>query len=71
MTFLIDELWKLDFNSWSDSELKDLFNYIEKVLSDQNCLLRSIKKFSLMFCTYNVDITWLDEIAEGIKNVAT
>jgi hypothetical protein len=34
MTFLIDELWKLDFNSWSDSELKDLFNYIEKVLSD-------------------------------------
>ena len=24
-----------------------------------------------MFCTYNVDITWLDEIAEGIKNVAT
>ena len=25
MTFLIDELWRLDFNSWSDSELKDLF----------------------------------------------
>ena len=71
MTFLIDELWKLDVNSWSDSELKDLFNYLERVFSDENCLLRSIKKFCLMFCTYNVDITWLDEIAEGIKNVAT
>ena len=71
MTFLIDGLWKLDLNSWSDSELKDLFSYLEKVLSDENCLLRSIKKFCLMFCTYNVDITWLDEIAEGIKNVAT
>ena len=70
MNFLIDGLWKLDLNSWSDSELKDLFNYLERVLSDENCLLRSIKKFCLMFCTYNVDFTWLDEIAEGIKNVA-
>ena len=71
MSTLIDGLWKLDLNSWSDAELKDLFIYIEKALSDENCLLRSIKKFCLMFCTFNVQITWLDEIAEGIKNVAT
>ena len=25
--------------------------------------------FSLFFTCYNVDVTWLDEIAEGLKNL--
>ena len=27
--------------------------------------------FCLFFTTYNVDVTWLDEIAEGLKNATT
>ena len=32
-------------------------------------ILRSSMLFSLFFASFEVDVTWLDEIAEGLKNV--
>ena len=71
MSFLIDQLWKTDLNSWSPGEVLELSKFLYEIFSDENCILRSILQFCLMFCTFKVDITWLDEIAEGIKNAAT
>ena len=34
-------------------------------------MLRSALLFNLTFCCLDVDITWLDEIAEGLKNVTS
>ena len=34
-------------------------------------MMRSVSLFSLVFPSINVDVTWLDEIAEGLRNVLT
>jgi hypothetical protein len=34
-----------------------------------NSLLSSVTLFALAFSSYEVDITWLDEISEGLKHI--
>lgn len=34
-------------------------------------MLRSVALFSLVFATVDVDVTYLDETAEGLRNVLT
>ena len=71
MNLLLQKMYEVDFESWSEDELKNFYRFLESVFSNENHVLRSILKYCLMFNNFEVDITWLDEIAEGIKNVAT
>jgi hypothetical protein len=34
-----------------------------------NSLLSSVTLFALAFSSFEVDITWLDEISEGLKHI--
>jgi hypothetical protein len=34
-----------------------------------NSLLSSVTLFALAFSSFKVDITWLDEISEGLKHI--
>ena len=38
-------------------------------MTKDNSLLSSVVLFSLSFICFEADVTWLDEIAEGLKNV--
>ena len=55
--------------SFSEDEVKTLTDSLKAFFSRDASLLRSIMFFSLSFSCINVDITWLDEIAEGLKHV--
>ena len=35
---------------------------------DENGLSRTILMFSLMMCAHKVEVTWIDEISEALKN---
>jgi hypothetical protein len=57
--------------AWTWTDYKNLTTFLKKLFEDENCVLRSVMKFSLMLINFNPDVTWLDEISEALKNTAT
>lgn len=48
--------------------MNELTGSFKALFARDASLLKTCMMFSLFFTTYNVDVTWLDEIAEGLKN---
>ena len=61
----------IDTATWSESDLNDLMQCFKALFSRDASILRSSMLFSLFFASFEVDVTWLDEIAEGLKHVLT
>jgi len=57
--------------SLSEAELSSLTGALRAFFSREASMLRSALLFNLTFCCLDVDITWLDEIAEGLKSVTS
>lgn len=57
--------------NWTWTDYKNLTTFLKKLFEDENCVLRSVMKFSLMQINFNPDVTWLDEVSEALKNTAT
>ena len=58
-----------NFESWTDEEINGLSEFASSMISRDNSLLSTVTLFALSFSSFEVDITWLDEISEGLKNV--
>ena len=71
ISYLLDMIQTEDMSSWTLTTYKQLFTFLEHLFQDENCILRSVMKFSLMLVNINPDVTWLDEITEALKNTAT
>ena len=56
---------------WSVSDLDNVLDCCKTLFSRESSILRSSMLFSLFFTSFEVDVTWLDEIAEGLKQVLT
>ena len=58
-------------SQWTEEDLKNFTDFLKKIFSKESSILRSAALFSLFFCSFEVDVTWLDEIAEGLKHTTT
>lgn len=70
LNLIVDEL-HAQTSQWTEDDLKNLSDFLKKIFSDPNSILRSGMFFSLFFSSFESDITWLDEIAEGLKHMTT
>ena len=61
----------LDSKSFSADEFKQLTEALNNFFARDASLLRSIMLFSLTFCSFEVEVIWLDEIAEGLKHTTS
>lgn len=52
----------------SDEKIKSFFAFLAGVFNDENGVPRVILMFSLMMMAHKADVTWVDEIAEALKN---
>ena len=52
-------------------EVDKLTQFLKKIFSRDASILCSCMLFCLFFTSYKVDVKWLSEIAEGLKNVTT
>mgnify|MGYP000890461902 CR=1 FL=1 len=56
---------------WSDKgQINQFYTYMCDIFSQDFSLLRVIQLFSLMMSAHKAEVTWLDEIAEALKNCA-
>ena len=65
---LIDEAHT---SQWSEEDLKNFTDFLKKIFSKETSILRSTILFSLFLSSFEVNVTWLDEIAEGLKHTTT
>ena len=49
----------------------NLTNFLKTIFSRDTSILRTSMFFSLFFASFEVEVTWLDEIAEGLKHMTT
>ena len=68
MNTLNRALKELDASNFTAEEFKSLTESFYNFFARDAALLRSIIFFSITFCSYDVEIMWLDEIAEGLKH---
>lgn len=61
----------IDTATWTVSELENLMRCFKSLFSRDSSILRTSMLFSLFFTSFEVDVTWLDEIAEGLKHILT
>ena len=61
----IDEM---QISQWTEEDLKNFTDFLKRIFQKESSIIRSITLFSLFFCSFEVDVTWLDEIAEGLKH---
>lgn len=56
---------------WEDSDqVQKFYDFISKLFNAENSLPRIALMFSLMMSAHKPEVTWLDEIAEALKNCA-
>lgn len=58
-----------DIDSFTKEESLTLIQQLKSILSKDKTVLSSVFFMTISFACYDADVTWLDEIAEGIKNV--
>jgi hypothetical protein len=71
MNTLNSQLQKLDPASYSEADVQSLTESLQAFFSRDASMLRTASLFCLVFVSIDADITWLDEIAEGLKLVLT
>ena len=71
LNFALGEIEKIDWEGWTEEHGIALFKFLEGLFSDENSILRCVQMFNLMVLGFKPDITWLDEIAEALKNAVT
>ena len=56
---------------WENKEhVKEFYSFISKLFNSENSIPRIVLMFSMMMCAHKPHVTWLDEIAEALKNCA-
>lgn len=56
---------------WPDDEqIKAFYDFLSSLFDAENSIPRVSLMFNLMMVTHKPDVTWLDEIAEALKNSA-
>ena len=53
-----------------EGQVQSFFNFLAAIFNDENGVPRVILMFSLMMMAHKADVTWIDEIAEALKNCA-
>jgi hypothetical protein len=71
MNHLNQSIDEMQTSQWTEEELKNFTDFLRKIFSNESSILRSTILFSLFFSSFEVDVTWLDEIAEGLKHTTT
>lgn len=71
MNTLNSQLQQLDPASYSEADVQSLTGSLQAFFSRDASMLRTASLFCLAFVSIDVDVTWLDEIAEGLKLVLT
>lgn len=61
----------MDTTGMTDADFVSLANCCKDLFSRDASILRSSMLFCLTFASFEVDVTWLDEIAEGLKHITT
>ena len=61
---------KTNVSEWSEEEQESKYEYLYSFLDSDNSLMRVIQMYTIMMGTHKPDVTWLDEIAEALKNCA-
>ena len=57
---------------WEDAEeAKSFFTFLDGIFGAEKSIHRICLMFSLMMLAHKPDVTWLDEIAEALKNCAS
>ena len=59
----------LDTSTMTKEDIEGMTQCFKDLFSRDASLLRSSMMFSLFFTAIGVDVTWLDEISEGLKHV--
>ena len=57
--------------SYTEEDLKSMTEALQGLFSRSASLLKSSLFYAMTFISYDVDITWLDEIAEGLRHLTT
>ena len=71
MALITDKLRQAKVHEWDSNEKKaGLFSWLEKLIKNENLPPRLCQLFSLFMCSYKVDVLWLDEGAEALRNCA-
>lgn len=59
----------MDTTGMTEANFISLANCCKDLFSRDASILRSSMLFCLTFASFETDVTWLDEIAEGLKHV--
>ena len=68
-THLAEHLDQFDVNDLSKESIDSLNEYLKSLISRDNSIMQSVNFMTISFSSFHSDVTWLDEIAEGVKNV--
>jgi hypothetical protein len=66
---LAEHIDVFDVNDISKESIDSLNEYLKSLVSRDNSIMQSVNFFTISFTSFHSDATWLDEIAEGVKNV--
>ena len=55
---------------WDLIDQKNFYELIKQNCFQEDSLHSQVRLFNIMMCTHKPDITWLDEIAEALRNCA-
>ena len=65
------KMWEAKPYNWNDDErIERFFNRLTEMHDQELSLSRVILQLTLYMCSYLPKVTWLDEIAEALKNCA-
>ena len=69
MIDLTQQINDAKIHEWEkDEDAEGFFSFAEKILDSDKSILRICLMFSMMMTAHKPDVTWLDEIAEALRN---
>ena len=66
---LASQLKELDRTTFTEADMNSLTDCLQAFFSRDVSIMRNVQLFCLFFVSFNAEIVWLDEIAQGLKFV--
>lgn len=71
VTAITKKIKDAKLHAWSQDDVKSFFALLKEMNDTENSVTRIVLHFCIAVCSYTPKVTWLDEIAEALKNCST
>jgi hypothetical protein len=71
LTALSDKIVAAKIYEWADdAQIASFYHLVNRLFGEEGSLQRVVLMFNLFMCSHKPGVTWLDEVAEGLRNCA-